>query len=264
MKPNKSEKIIEINNCKDQCMFFGLFKSLDQKVKEDKENLISKLKSSDIRTLVVEMSNGNPISNNVVKKQVRDRAYYSGDSIRWIAYEISNELSDGSLKPKLIELLDEKFFFKHKKYVLRCLSSLCVNTKDYELFDFLISQLKQTEEEEIITSVLSRLKELRKPRALNIDYLKHLLLKGTYQNRIDALNAMQNSEHSELEDILIQEFKTSDQHTKGMICATLRTTGTRKSIEILKSEYKRTRSNDLRYFIESAIEEINIREKSNI
>ena len=114
-----------------------------------------------------------------------------------------------------------------------------------------------------MTSVLSRLKDLKKPSELNIDYLKQLLLKGTYQNRIDSLSALENSEHKEIEDILIQVFNRSDQHTKCMICATLRSTGTEKSFETLKTEFKRTRSNDLKYFIESAIDEITERINSS-
>lgn len=238
-------------------MLFGLFKSLDEKVKEDKEDLITKLKNSDAKTLIIEMGNNNPISKNIIKKQKRDQSFGSEDFPSWFAYRISDELSNINLKPELIELLKDKDFFQYKKYVLRCLSSLCVNCKDYELFDFLISELKKTDEEEIITAVLSRLNELRKPTTLNIDYLKQLLLTGTYQNRIDALNALKNSEHKDLEEILILKFKTSDQHTKCMICATLRSTGTIKSLETLEEEFKRTRSNDLKHFIQSAIDEIN-------
>ena len=52
-------------------MIFGLFKSLDEKVEEDKETLIAKLKTSDILTLIIEMGNNNPISKNIVKKQKR-------------------------------------------------------------------------------------------------------------------------------------------------------------------------------------------------
>lgn len=243
-------------------MLFGLFKSLDEKVKEDKENLISKLKCSDAKTLIIEMGNNNPISNNIIKKQKRDQSFGSEDFPSWYAYRISDELSDINLKSQFIELLKDEDFFQYKKYVLRCLSSLCVNCKDYELFDFLISELKKNDEEEVITTVLSRLNELRKPTTLNIDYLKQLLLTGTYQNRIDALNALKNAEHKDLEEILILKFNTSDQHTKCMICATLRSTGTIKSVETLKAEFKRTRSNDLKYFIQSAIEEINKRENS--
>jgi hypothetical protein len=73
---------------------------------------------------------------------------------------------------------------------------------------------------------------------------------------------LKNSEHKDLEEILILKLQTSDQHTKCMICAILRSTGTLKSLETLKAEFKRTRSNDLKYFIQSAIEEINERENS--
>ena len=234
-----------------------------RKVEEDKETLIAKLKTSDILTLIIEMGNNNPISKNIVKKQKRDMSFGSEDSPSWFAYRVSDELNDIKLKPELLGLLNKNEFLQYKQYVLRCLSSLCVNCEDYELFDLLMIELKNNEDEELITTVLSRLNKLKKPKSLNIDYLKDLLLKGNYQNRIDALNALQNSEHKELEEILIQEFNISDQHTKCMICATLRSTGTEKSLETLKAELKRTRSNDLKYFIESAIEKINERINSS-
>lgn len=243
-------------------MFFGLFKSLDEKVKEDKEILIARLKKSDIKTLITEMGNNNPISNNIIKKQKRDKSFGSEDSPSWFAYRVSDELDDINLKPNLLNLLDDDEFFQYKGYILRCLSSLCVNCKDYELFNFLMIYLKNNGNEEEISTVLSRLNKLVKPQSLNIDYLIELLVDGNYQSRINALNALENSEHSELENILIQEFNISDQHTKSMICVTLRTTGTEKSIETLKTELKRTRSNDLKYFIESAIQDITERMNS--
>ncbi|MEY5047252.1 MAG: hypothetical protein RLZZ175_611 [Bacteroidota bacterium] len=240
-------------------MIFELFKSLDRKVEEDKERLVSELKAADIKTLIIQMDNNEPISKNIIKKQKRDMSFGSEDSPSWFAFRVSDNLSDKNLKPELIQLLSDTEFEKYKKYVLRCLASLCVNTIDYELFEFLISIIKQLEDEETITSVLSRLRDLRKPKSLNIEFLKYLLTEGTYQNRIVALSGLENSEHSEIEDLLIKEFSKSDTHTKGMICATLRSTGTEKCFEMLDKEYKRTRSNTLKYFIESAKEEINNR-----
>ncbi|MCP2028703.1 hypothetical protein L1276_003874 [Flavobacterium sp. HSC-32F16] len=117
-------------------MLFGLFKSLDEKVKEDKENLIARLNNSELKTLVIEMGNNKPISNDIIKRQKRDQSFESKDFLSWYAYRIFDELSDINLKPKLIELLKDKDFFQYKQYVLGCLSSLCVNCKDYEIFDF--------------------------------------------------------------------------------------------------------------------------------
>lgn len=244
-------------------MLFEFFKSLDKKVEEDKERFVAELKSADIRTLIIQMDNHEPISKNVVKKQKRDLSVGSEDFPSWFAYRVADQLSDINLKPELIDLLFDEEFAKYKKYVLRCLTSLCVNTQDYELFNTLISAIKETDDEDTITSVLNRIGDLKKPKSLNIDFLKYLFVEGTYQNRIDALSGLQNSEHSDIEDLLIKGFTTSDTHTKGMICATLRTTGSEKCFEVLDREFKRTRSNTLKYFIESAKEEIISRKNFN-
>ncbi len=114
----------------------------------------------------------------------------------------------------------------------------------------------KTEEEQIITTVLFRMRELRKTVTLNIEYLKELVQEGSYQNRVDACWALHNSEHPELEEILIMEFKVSNPHMKSMICATLRSTGTSACFEALMAEHKRTRSGDLKWSIETAISDI--------
>lgn len=237
-------------------MLFGLFKSLDEKVKEDTDNLIQRLKTSDIKTLVKEMDNDGPISLNILKKQKRDSAWCSQDSPSWFAYRISDELSDSKLKLELFSLIEDKEYESYQRYIYRCLSSLCVNTGDFELFDYLLKIVREKDNEDLTTTVLSRLKDLKKPETLNIEILKELLIEGTYQNRIDALQALCNSEHTELEEILCNEFKMVDNHTKGMICVTLRTVGSRKCFELLDKEYKTTRSQELKWDIDTAKEDI--------
>lgn len=115
-------------------MFLGLFKSLKEKIEEDKVKIVKKLKSSDIKTLVKEMGNNKPLSKNVAK--LRKPILNSDESPSWFAYRVSDELNDSGRKSELINLLSNKDFIDYKKHILRCLSSLCVNTNDYELFDF--------------------------------------------------------------------------------------------------------------------------------
>lgn len=239
-------------------MFLGLFKSLKEKIEEDKVKIVKKLKSSDIKTLVKEMGNNKPLSKNVAK--LRKPILNSDEMPSWFAYKVSNELNDSNQKSELINLLSNKDFIDYKKHILRCLSSLCVNTNDYELFDFLISEIKKSDEdEEIISHVLLRLEDMRKPSFLDIEYLKYLLVNGTFENRNSALKALSNCEHKDLEDLLLKEFVFSNQEIKHVICSILMNSGTEKSLEILKTEYKRTRSDYYRQMIERTIEIINIR-----
>ncbi len=93
-------------------MLFELFKSLDKKVEEDKERLVSELKSADIKSLIIQMDNNEPISKNILKKQKRDLSFGSEDSPSLFAYRVAEELSDKNLKPELFKLLSDKEFAK--------------------------------------------------------------------------------------------------------------------------------------------------------
>ncbi len=239
-------------------MFFGIFKSLEEKIKDDKIKLVEKLRKSDMKTLVKEMGNNKPLSKNVARlnKQILN----SDEMPSWFAYRVSDELNDSSQKTELINLLSNKDFSQYKKYILRCISSLCVNTNDYDLFNFLITELKKSnEDEEIITNVLLRLSHLHKPKMLDIEYIKHLFVNGTFEIRYSALKALSYCEHEDLEDLLLKEFRFSNQEIKEVICNILMDTGTGKSIETLKAEYKRTRSDYYRHSIKRTIENINNR-----
>lgn len=241
-------------------MIFGIFKSLDQKIKDDQKQLINHLKSINIRSLIVEMDNNAPISKNVIKKQNKYRSFSSEDSISWFANKISKELNAPELKPQLIQLLDDKEFSKYRINTLRCLSQLCTNTNDVALFQFLLSYLEESQNENEIINVLSRLDSIRIPETVNIDYLKHLLVNGSLSKKTAVLKALSHCKHPDLEDLIIQEFKTGNLDLKCSICVTLRSIGTEKSFEVLLSESKRTRSNDLKHFIDSAIKNIKSRD----
>lgn len=240
-------------------MLFGIFKSLEEKIKDDKIKLVEKLRKSDMKTLVKEMGNNKPLSKNVARL---NKPILSSDEMpSWFAYRVSDELNDSSQKAELINLLSNKDFAQYKKYILRCISSLCVNTNDYDLFDFLITELKKSDEdEEIISNVLFRLSHLRKPKSLDIEYIKYLFVNGTtFDIRYSALNALSYCEHEDLEDLLLKELRFSNQEIKEVICSILMETGTRKSIETLKAEYKRTRSDYYKQMIKRSIESINLR-----
>ncbi len=193
-------------------MFFDLFKSLDEKIKRDENLLIAKLRSYDIKDLIIAMDSDELISKNVLRKRKKG-SYGSGDTVSWFAYKVSGELNDPNLKSELIGLLNKESFAPYKKFVLTSLSSLCANTNDFELYDFLIQYLKETNDNTFIIPVVSRFSELKKTSDLNIDYLKDLFLNGTYDQRMAVLRALRGAEHQELEEILIKQFKVSNLQT---------------------------------------------------
>lgn len=238
---------------------FDFFKN--KKLERDKERLIAELKEGGIRHLIKQMDNDSPFSP-IVEERRKKGSYSSEDSISWYAYRISNELDNPALKTELLNLFQEEDFQKYRRCIFCCLACLCTNISDYEIYNFLIKQIEKEEDERIVISILSRIEELVKPLSIDITVIKKLAVDGTHDIRKAALKALSNAEDKEVEDVLLSEFKVSDKHTKGMICFSLSTVGTRKSIPVLMGAYKKTRDPFLRHAIENAISEIETRENS--
>jgi len=142
------------------------------------------------------------------------------------------------------------------------LASICSNTNDKELFNFLIDKVQQENDESTRISILSRLQDINKDLDFNIEPIKKLVKDGTGGEMRAALRALSNTNDPEVEDIFLNEFKISDRNMKVAICGPLSTVGTLKSIPILKEAHKKTRDGGLRILIENTITKIEARTKS--
>lgn len=85
---------------------------------------------------------------------------------------------------------------------------------------------------------------------------------GTVDESHAAIKALANTNDTEVEGILLDEFKITSTHMKGMICGPFSTVGTLKSIPILKEAYKKTRGGFLRMAIDDAVHKIESRSKA--
>lgn len=229
-------------------------------LEDDLLNLIFNLENNGVAYLVKQMGNDNIYSNLLLEK--RKHEISNTDDISWYAYRQSEKLNSEIDKNELLRLLSKDEFSGYKKYIYCCLSSICSNTNDKELFNFLIDKVTVEENERVIVSILSRLEYVKKDSSFNIEPLKQLVKEGTYDICNAAISALSNSDDPEVETILLDEFKITSKHMKGMICSPLGTVGTIKSIPILKKEFKETRDQSLKSFISRAIYEIEKRENS--
>jgi len=246
---------------------FNIFrrKEIKQKAKADtladklemaKQQLISDLEKNGMEFLITKMASNDEYSELILERRKIDLSYKSEDSVSWYAYKQSDKLHSDEDKTELLSLLANEKFYNYKKYIYCCLASICSNTNDKELFNFLIDKVQEEDEESIKISILSRLQDIKKDVGYNIEPIKTLVKDGTAGETRAAIRALSNTNDPDVENIFLNEFKISDRHMKGTICGPLSTVGTFKSIPILKEAHKKTRDGGLRMLIENTINKI--------
>jgi hypothetical protein len=236
--------------------------TLADKLETAKQQLISDLEKNGMEFLITKMGSNEEYSDLIIERRKIDLSYKSEDSVSWYAYGQSDKLHSDEDKTKLLGLLTDEKYSNYKKYIYCCLASICSNTNDKELFNFLINKVQQEDDESTRISILSRLQDIKKDLSYNIEPIKKLVRDGTEGETRAALRALSNTKDPEVEDIFLNEFKISDRHMKGTICGPLSTVGTLKSIPILKEAHKKTRDGGLRILIENTITKIEDRTKS--
>lgn len=236
--------------------------TLADKLEIAKQKLISDLEKSGMEFLISKMASNDEYSELILERRKIEMSYSSEDSVSWYAYRRSDKLNSQEDRKELLQLLSNEKYSNLKKYIYCCLSSICSNSNDKDLFNFLIDKIQQEEDESIRVSILSRLREVIKDSSYNIEPIKILVKEGTHDESHAAIKALSNTNDPEVEDILLDEFKITSTHMKGMICGPLSTVGTLKSIPILKAAYKKTRDSFLRMVIEDAVYKIEARAQS--
>ena len=236
--------------------------TLADKLEIAKQQLISDLEKNGVEFLISKMVSDDEYSELILERRKTDMSYGSEDSVSWYAYRQSDKLNSQEDKKELLELVTNEKYNDFKKYIYCCLSSICSNTNDKELFNYLVDKVQQEGDESIKVSILSRLRNVVKDSSYNIEPIKILVKEGTPDESHAAIKALSNTNDPEVEDILLDEFKITSTHMKGMICGPLATVGTLKSIPILKEAHKKTREGFLRMVIDDAVYKIEARAQS--
>ncbi len=245
-------------------MLFGLFRKgpkrdyqyLTNELEKEKQKLISELETNGIRFLIDKMACKDDYSPLIEERRKIQMNHSSNDAVSTYAYRQSSKLNSPADKQELLQMLSDPAYQEKKLYIYCCLSSICSNTNDVELFNFLIQQVQEDDNERIVISILSRVRNMKKDLNYNIEPIKKIVTEGTYHESMAAMMALSYTEDAEVEDILLYEFKITDKHMQGMICSPLGTVGTIRSIPVLKEVYKKTRDPFLRSAIEGTIQQI--------
>ena len=113
--------------------------ALADKLEIAKQQLISDLEKNGMEFLITKMGSNDEYSDLILERRNIDLSYKSEDS--------------------------EKFS-NYKKYIYCCLASICSNTNDKDLFNFLIDKIQQEDDESTRISILRGFKTLRKVQVI--------------------------------------------------------------------------------------------------
>jgi len=221
------------------------------------ENLLKKkLAKLPVESLLIEMTNNNYyFPNNIWKKYFDKSSIESGKWISWFATRQAEKIADKQEFEKLKKIIENASSeIKRKAYF--CLGHLAKNLGDKQIFEYLMDKL-EVETEENNETILIAITNAEKPLEFNLDPIVNILKNGKIGMKTSAAIALKKSKNPEIEMVLLNSFQEEkNKHLQEMIAATLRTVGTEKSIPILENKLKTAKGRDYKYFIESALEEI--------
>ena len=128
--------------------------TLADKLEIAKQQLISDLEKNGVEFLISKMASDDEYSELILERRKTDMSYGSEDSVSWYAYRQSDKLNSQEDKKELLELVTNEKYNDFKKYIYCCLSSICSNTNDKELFNYLVDKVQQEGDESVKVSIL--------------------------------------------------------------------------------------------------------------
>lgn len=115
----------------------------------------------------------------------------------------------------------------------------------------------RVETEQNVVTILVALAKCEKPINYDLKPAYEIIKYGKMNLKTQAVMFLEGSVNPESERLLVETFiNAKNTHFKGIIAATLGGIGTILSLPVLKDELKIAKGVDYRYFIQSAIEEI--------
>ena len=95
--------------------------------------------------------------------QILESGYDSGKTISWKALREAEKLSNPEYIPQLITYIDNEKDKKNRNRAYFILGHLSKNLDDIKSMNFLISRIDKEKDKYIISSLLNRIQDLKKP-----------------------------------------------------------------------------------------------------
>jgi HEAT repeat protein len=193
--------------------------------------------------------------------QIMEAGYDSSKTISWKALREAEKVENAAFIPQLISFIDKEKDKKKRNKAYFLLGHIAKNTNDPEALVYLISRVNRETDKYIISSLLDRIADLKKPTGTDLQALIQAIKSDKWLIRHSAIQSLNNSFDSVAETALIEVLDSSDDpYNLTYANATLNKIGTPIAIPYLEKHLK-SRKRDVKDSAKFAIEEIKKRAK---
>ncbi|OXG06185.1 HEAT repeat protein [Flavobacterium araucananum] len=185
-----------------------------------------------------------------------ETGYDSSKTISWQAYREAENVENAEYVLQLITFIDNEKNKKKRDKAYFLLGHIAKNTSDLKALNYLISRVNKEIDKYIISSLLDRISDIKKPIETDLQPLIQSTKSDKWLIRHSAIQSLKNSSDSDAETALIEILNDSeDPYDLAYTNATINKIGTLRAIPFLEKHLK-SRKRDVKDSAKYAIEEI--------
>ena len=189
------------------------------------------------------------------------RCLNSDESVAWHAYREAEKLDAPSLVEELAAFLRHEREKDRRRAAYFILGRLGREVRASECSSILLSYLDKETDKYVLSHLLNALRDIRKPRHLDLSPLFRRLEDDRWLVRYSAIEALKYTDPPEPENRLLQLLQITTDPNDMIYCqATLSEIGTAKALPFIEKNLE-SRKRDVRMSAQFAIEAIKVREK---
>lgn len=181
-------------------------------------------------------------------------------TLSWNAYQIAREINDLSIVPQTMQFIESSDNGKLKKHAYQLLLFILSNTKDNELADTLLLELKKEDaNEDTLYTLLIGLWESKTGLENHLDDVLFYIddQRSLIRNAAIRVVSLYKKNHADAEDALIDIIKNPyDNYDLRYAVETLAVIGSKKSITALQEAKKETEDYETQELISKTINKL--------
>ena len=199
---------------------------------------------------------------------VKERAVSSDESISWHAHREAEKISDASVFPLLMKIVEDNRQKKQKDIrdaAYFIMGKVLLRTFSREACEFLIRQLEKETDRYILSEILDLIKDLKLPADVDISLIIACTKHEKWDVRHSAIRALGASNTAESKEALAYFLNQEDENKYNYEItyanAALGRIGTKEDIPLLE-KHMNSRKHDMRDSARFAIQKIIDRERT--